>query len=147
MHIPIKVDYAVRALVSLAHAHGRGPVHATQIAKSMAMPEPYLNHILHTLSKHGFTNTHRGPLGGHMLAMEPEDINLSMVMNAMDESSALVNCLDDHNACSLSDCCAQQSVWQSVEDAVNAILERTTIADLTRPVGPALLASPKKAAS
>ena len=145
MHIPIKVDYAVRALVSLAHAQGKGPVHATQIAKSMAMPEPYLNHILHTLSKNGFTTTLRGPLGGHKLAMEPENINLSMVMSAMDESNALVNCLDDENACSLSDCCAQRSVWQTVEDAVNTILERTTIADLTMPVGPALVAAPKKA--
>lgn len=146
MHIPIKVDYAVRALVALAQRQGKGPVHATQIAKTMAMPEPYLNHILHTLSKHGFTTTLRGPLGGHMLAMEPADINLSMVMSAMDESSALVGCLDDENACSLSDCCAQRNVWQTVEDAVNAILERTTIADLVTPATPAFVEPPKRAA-
>ena len=145
MHIPIKVDYAVRALVALAQRQGKGPVHATQVAKTMAMPEPYLNHILHTLSKHGFTTTLRGPLGGHMLAMEPADINLSMVMSAMDESSALVGCLDDENACSLSDCCAQRSVWQTVEDAVNAILERTTIADLVTPERPTFIEPPKRA--
>lgn len=143
MHIPVKVDYAVRALVALAQRQGKGPVHATQVAKTMAMPEPYLNHILHTLSKHGLTTTLRGPLGGHMLAMEPADINLSMVMAAMDESNALVNCLDDENACSLLDCCAQRSVWQTVEEAVNTILERTTIADLVTP--PAFVESPKRA--
>ena len=144
MHIPIKVDYAVRALVALAQQRGKGPVHATQIAKTMAMPEPYLNHILHTLSKNGFTTTLRGPLGGHMLAKEPEQINLSMVMSALDESSSLVNCLDDQNACTLSDACAQRSVWQTVEDAVNAILEGTTIADLTSPVAPVAVDAPKR---
>ena len=144
MHIPIKVDYAVRALVALAKQQGNGPVHATQVAKSMAMPEPYLNHILNTLSKHGFTTTLRGPLGGHMLAVAPEDINLSMVMSAMDESNALVNCLDDENACTLSDACAQRSVWQTVEDAVNEILERTTIADLAMPVAPVLVDALKR---
>lgn len=145
MHIPIKVDYAVRALVALAQQQGKGPVHATQVAKTMAMPEPYLNHILHTLSKNGFTTTLRGPLGGHMLAMEPADINLSMVMSAFDESNALVSCLDDENACTLSDSCAQRNVWQTVEDAINAILERTTVADLVTPPRPALVASPKRA--
>ena len=145
MHVPIKVDYAVRALVALAQQRGKGPVHATQVAKSMAMPEPYLNHILHTLSKHGFTTTLRGPLGGHMLAMEPEAINLSMVMSVFDESGTLVNCLDDENACTLSDNCAQRSVWQTVEDAVNAVLARTTIADLTRPMGPVPVESPARA--
>ncbi|MCY4625351.1 MAG: Rrf2 family transcriptional regulator [Chloroflexi bacterium] len=145
MHIPIKVDYAVRALVALAQQKGRGPVHATQVAKTMAMPEPYLNHILHTLSKHGFTTTLRGPLGGHMLAMEPKDINLSMVMSAFDESNALVGCLDDENACTLSDCCAQRNVWQTVEDAINTILERTTIADLVTPPRVAFVEAPTRA--
>ena len=145
MHIPIKVDYAVRALVALAQQQGKGPVHATQVAKTMAMPEPYLNHILNTLSKHGFTTTLRGPLGGHMLAKEPADINLSMVMSAFDESNALVGCLDDENACTLSDCCAQRNVWQTVEDAINTILEGTTIADLVTPPRPAFVGAPKRA--
>ena len=146
MHIPIKVDYAVRALVSLAQQQGRGPVHATEVARTMAMPEPYLNHILHTLSKHGFTTTLRGPLGGHMLAKAPADINLAMVMSAFDEANALVSCLDDENACTLSDCCAQRNVWQTVEDAINEILERTTIADLVAPSGAAFVDAPRRAA-
>ncbi len=145
MHIPVKVDYAVRALVALAQHQGRGPVHATEVARTMAMPEPYLNHILHTLSKHGFTTTMRGPLGGHMLAKKPADINLAMVMSAFDESNALVSCLDDENACTLSDCCAQRNVWQSVEDAINEILERTSIADLVVPARPAFVDAPKRA--
>ena len=146
MHIPVKVDYAVRALVALAQRHGRGPVHATQVARTMAMPEPYLNHILHTLSKQGFTTTLRGPLGGHMLAKAPGDITLAMVMSAFDESNALVSCLDDESACTLSDCCAQRNVWQSVEDAINEILQRTTIADLVAPVPPAFVEAPTRAA-
>ena len=146
MHIPIKVDYAVRALVALAMQQGRGPVHATQVARTMAMPEPYLNHILHTLSKHGLTTTLRGPLGGHMLAMSPADIKLSMVMAALDEDNALVSCLDDENVCSLSDCCAQRNVWQLVEDAINAVLERTTIADLVTPPRLAFVEPPARVA-
>lgn len=146
MHVPVKVDYAVRALVSLAQHQGKGPVHAAEVARTMAMPEPYLHHILHTLSKHGFTTTLRGPLGGHMLARDPADINLGMVMSAFDDTNALVSCLDDENACTLSDCCAQRNVWQSVEDAINEILQRTTIADLVAPARPAFVEPPTRAA-
>ena len=146
MHIPVKVDYAVRALVDLSRHSGEGPVHATQVARRMAMPEPYLDHILHTLRVNGFTRTLRGPMGGHTLAMAPEDINLSMVMVAFDETETIVGCLENLDACTLSDSCAQRSVWQTVEEAVNAILDHTTIADLVKPPTSIPVESPRKVA-
>ena len=146
MHIPVKVDYAVRALVDLSRHSGDSPVHATQVARRMAMPEPYLDHILHTLSKNGFTRTLRGPMGGHTLAMAPEDINLSMVMVAFDETETIVGCLENLDTCTLSDSCAQRGVWQTVEEAVNAILEQTTIADLVKPPTSVPVESPRKVA-
>ena len=146
MHIPVKVDYAVRALVDLSRHSGGKPVHATQIAQRMAMPEPYLDHILHTLSKHGFTKTLRGPMGGHTLAMNPKDIKLSMVMAAFDETETIVGCLENLDVCTLSDACGQRNVWQTVEDAVNTILEQTTIADLVKPSTSIPVESPRRVA-
>ena len=147
MHIPIKVDYAVRALVDLSNHTGGKPVHATQVAHRMAMPEPYLNHILHTLSKNGFTKTMRGPLGGHSLIMKPADIKLSMVMAAFDETETIVGCLENTATCTLSDSCGQRNIWQTVDEAVNEILERTTIADLLKPSIPLAVAQPLKSTS
>ena len=146
MHIPVKVDYAVRALVDLSRHRDDGPVHATQVARRMAMPEPYLDHILHTLKVNGFTKTMRGPMGGHTLAMAPEDINLSMIMVAFDETETIVGCLENLDTCSLSSACAQRGVWQTVEEAVNAILEQTTIADLVEPPTSVPVALPRKVA-
>jgi len=144
MHIPVKVDYAVRALVDLTHHRSDRPVHATEIARRMAMPEPYLDHILHTLKVNGFTRTLRGPRGGHTLAMNPEDINLSMVMAAFDETESIVGCLANVDVCILSDACTQRGIWQTVEEAVNKILDRTTIADLVQPVISVPVEAPKK---
>ena len=110
----------------------------------MAMPEPYLNHILHTLSKNGFTKAMRGPLGGHSLAMKPADIKLSMVMAAFDETETIVGCLENTATCTLSDSCGQRNIWQTVDEAVNEILERTTIADLLYPAIPRAVAPPLK---
>lgn len=145
MHIPVKVDYAVRALVDLSRHSGDKPIHATQVARRMAMPEPYLDHILHTLSKSGFTKTLRGPMGGHTLAMEPGDIKLSMVMAAFDETETIVGCLENTATCTLSDACGQRNIWQTVEEAVNTILDQTTIADLIKPVIGIPVELPRKA--
>lgn len=146
MHIPVKVDYAVRALVDLSRHSGDKPVHATQVARRMAMPEPYLDHILHTLSKSGFTKTLRGPMGGHTLAMDPKEIKLSMVMAAFNETETIVGCLEDMGTCTLSDDCSQRNIWQTVEKAINEILERTTIADLVKPSFKVAVESPRKVA-
>ena len=134
MHIPVKVDYAVRALVDLTRHRNDGTVHAWEIARRMAMPAPYCDQILHTLKMNGFTRTLRGPRGGHSLAMNPEDINLSMVMAAFNETGTIVGCLANVDVCVLSDVCTQRSIWQTVEEAVHEILDRTTIADLVQPI-------------
>ncbi len=130
MYIPIKVDYGVRALVDLALYGDRGPVRASEIAKRTVIPEPYLAQVLHTLNKSGFTNSQRGPRGGHFLAMEPSDIRLSSVMSSLGAMETPVACLTDNTICIHSPACAQREVWRSVAEAVFNILDSTTIEDL-----------------
>ena len=136
MHIPIRVDYGVRALVDLAqNAHG-GLVPAAAIAKRQAIPEPYLERLLNTLSKAGIIRSHTGPQGGHALAMEPSEISLGMVMNIFDGTDTLLSCLDNPDSCTHAGGCAQQDIWRSVDKAIQDILNGTSIADLAAHVQP-----------
>ena len=130
MYIPIKVDYGVRALVDLALYGAKGPVRASEIAKRTVIPEQYLAQVLHTLNKSGFTGSHRGPRGGHFLAMEPSDIRLSSVMMSLGGTETPVACLADNTICIHSPTCAQREVWRTVAEAVFNILNSTTIEDL-----------------
>ena len=72
----------------------------------------------------------RGPHGGHTLALDPEDIRLSEVMECLGSSENLVYCLDDTAVCIHAPSCAQREVWQEVEYAVYRILESRTIGHL-----------------
>ena len=130
MHIPVKVDYGVRALVDLALNVDEQPIRATQIARRTMIPEPYLAQIMHTLGKSGIVHSQRGPQGGHSLALSPEDIKLSMILDCLSNTGNLVACLEDINFCLHVPTCAQREVWQSVEAAVYQILDSKTIADL-----------------
>jgi Rrf2 family protein len=130
MHIPIQVDYGVRALVDLASHEGEGAVRATEIARRQGIPEPYLAQVLYTLQKSGVTRSQRGPQGGHALAMPPSEITMGMVMTYLGGPKTLVGCLADDGRCDQSPACGQRSVWREVEAAVQAILDSKSIADI-----------------
>ncbi len=130
MKIPMRVDYGVRALVELALHYQAGPVQTAEIAAKQGIPEAYLDQLMASLNKFGFVSSRRGPRGGHSLALPPEDINLSMVMSKLDANSSPLDCLINPLDCVLSDSCAQQEVWKSVEDAISKVLSNITLADL-----------------
>lgn len=130
MKIPMKVDYGVRALVELALHYGDGHVQTAEIATKQGIPEAYLDQLMSALNKFGFVHSRRGPQGGHILAMEPKDITLSMVMAKLDGNNSPLDCLANPDDCVFSDSCAQQEVWQSVEDAIRDLLSNISVADL-----------------
>ena len=53
-----------------------------------------------------------------------------MVMAGLEGTAAPLDCIDEPDGCNLSKICAQREVWRSVEDAVQGVLNATTIADL-----------------
>ena len=128
MHIPIKVDYGVRALVDLAIYGNEGEsVRAADTSRRASIPKAYLAQVLHALRRSGFVKSTRGPSGGHALAIPPDQIRLSDVMDSLDSSENLVQCFDNSSFCVFQTCCAQKDVWKNVEDAVFSILDSTTI--------------------
>ncbi len=132
MKIPMRVDYGVRALVELALHHDQSPLQTADIARSQGIPESYLDQLMTTLHKFGFVVSRRGPQGGHRLAMDPQDINLYMVMSTLDGNLSPLDCLINPADCVFSDSCAQQEVWKSVEDAVEEVLRNIKLSDLAK---------------
>ena len=130
MKIPMRVDYGVRALVELAIHYGDAPVQTAEIAARQGIPEAYLDQLMASLNKLGFVSSRRGPKGGHSLALPPAEINLSMVMSKLDANSSPIDCLINPLDCVLSENCAQQEVWKSVEEAISEVLSNITLADL-----------------
>ncbi len=137
MHIPMQVDYGIRALVDLAARRGQGLVRAAEIAERQSIPEPYLARVLHSLQRRGLTTAQRGPQGGHELAVEPAAISMGMVMRCLDGPQTLISCLDDAGDCDRSPECGQRDVWRDVEDAMWRVLDSTSIADLVNRTGAA----------
>ena len=132
MRIPMKVDYGVRALVELAMHYGEGQVQTSEIASKQGIPESYLVQLMTTMNRCGFVQSRRGPQGGHMLAMDPSTINLHMIMTTLDGNSSPLDCITYPTDCIFADCCAQQEIWKSVEEAVENVLTNITLEHLAQ---------------
>ena len=130
MRVPMKVDYGVRALVELALQPPGQPVPTAVIAARQGIPEPYLDQLLTLMGKLGYVRSRRGPHGGHVLAKSPSDVSLGMVMASLEGSAPPLDCLEDPDECVMSPTCAQRDVWRGVEEAVQTVLNATTVADL-----------------
>ena len=130
MHVPIKVDYGVRALVDLAMHGQNGPIRAADIARRTMIPAPFLAQVLHNLSRKNLVKSQRGPQGGHTLAGDPHKISLNSVMEALVGVDTSVGCLDDISMCAHVPSCAQREIWQEVDRAVFQIMSSTTVGQL-----------------
>ena len=130
MHVPIQVDYGIRALIDLTEHLDEKPVRASDIARRKMIPEPYLARLLLSLQKGGIVISQRGPQGGHSLAKEPSEISMAMVMDRLGGNQTLVGCFDHGGYCGQVGVCPQRGVWQDVEEAMRSVLNATTIADL-----------------
>lgn len=125
---------ATRALLDLSLRYGEGPVPIQDIARRQNIPLKYLQQILLSLKNAGFVYSRKGPGGGYLLAMFPEDISLASVWRAMDGPIAPVSCASVYSyhecGCPEPETCSLRAVFLEVRAAMIAVLETTTFNDL-----------------
>ncbi|TAK33194.1 MAG: Rrf2 family transcriptional regulator [Chloroflexota bacterium] len=132
MKISMKSDYGVRAVVDLALHYGQGLTQSADIAARQGIPEPYLDQLLTVLRKAGIVRSTRGPKGGHVLAKLPADMTLGEVVAALEGPLSPIGCVGDVHVCPQSAECVQREVWQQVKEAMDAVLDATTIESLAK---------------
>ena len=129
MYISAKVDYAVRALCTLADADGR-PVTAEALAKSQGLPAKFLESILNDMRRAGLLLSQRGAEGGYRLSRQAEAITVADVIRPLDGPLAEVRGLRPEAANYEGSAEHLQEVWVAVRASLRAVLERVTIADI-----------------
>ena len=131
MKISTKGRYALRMLLYLAAHQDDGFVSLKEIAEEQDISKKYLEQIVPMLNKGGILRTNRGNRGGYMLAKEPKDYTVGMILRLTEGSLALVSCLDgDNNTCPRAEQCVTLTVWEKLYDAINGVVDGITLADL-----------------
>jgi Rrf2 family protein len=130
MKLSTRGRYGTRALLDLALHQGERAILLRDIARRQRIPLRYLENLITPLIAGGMVRSTRGPRGGVSLAKPPEAIRLSEVIQLLEGSIGMVDCVDDPGICSLSTFCVTRDVWCEVKKAMNGVLESTTLQDL-----------------
>jgi len=92
----------------------------------------YLENLMGALRAVGLVATVRGMHGGYYLAKPLSEIRLSQIIAALEGSTAPVECVDDPKHCRRAESCVARDIWSEVKQAIEGVLESTTLEDLVR---------------
>lgn len=133
MRISTRGEYGLRAMLVLARNDGgAGAMPLRAIAAQEQISEQYLEQLFRELRKEGLVASHRGARGGYTLSAAPEDIPVGRVLQALEGPLGPMECVlgEEVEQCCRSDGCATRIIWQRLKDAIDAVLDNTTLADL-----------------
>lgn len=129
MQVNARVDYAVRAVVEIAGAHG-AVMRKKELSETQAIPERFLENILAQLVRTGVLAGTRGPQGGYTLGRPADRITVADIVRAVDGPLAAVRGIPPEQLEYPESTRPIQTVWIAVRASLRAVLERVTIADL-----------------
>ena len=122
--------YGLRAMLELALRYGSGPVLMRDIAESQGVSRKYLHALLTALKSGGLVRSVRGAAGGYVLARSPTEIRVTSVIQALEGSLNLTDCVDNPQTCGRSSGCVTHEIWRGLSRSLEQQLSQLTLQDL-----------------
>ena len=131
MKLTTKGRYAVTAMLDLALHNGGQPVSLADISERQDISLSYLEQLFSKLRRAGLVVSMRGPGGGYQLNGAPDDIVVSDIISAVDESVDATRCGG------MADCqdnkrCLTHDLWADLSSQIRNFLSGITLADMTQ---------------
>lgn len=132
MKISLKAQYAIEAMVYLAHLSNGNPIQSKVIASKIGTTENYLEQIFFKLRKADLITSVRGTKGGYLIKQPLEEITVREILMGVDEKMALVPCVGEGSTCNckLGDICTTKKLWQKMNQSVTRHTQQVTVSQL-----------------
>ncbi|NLE22713.1 MAG: Rrf2 family transcriptional regulator [Actinobacteria bacterium] len=130
VNVSSKSRYALMALVELdLRTRGTGqPVRLADLAREREIPEQFLEHVFAGLRRAGLVAGHRGVGGGFTFVRQPDRLTVLDVVRTLDGDLRVDVCTPGE--CDVEEREGAGVVWRAAGAAYDAVLARTTVADL-----------------
>lgn len=132
MKLTSKGRYAVMAMADLAKNNAKKPTNLSEISLRQGISISFLEQIFLKLKKNNLVKSSRGPLGGYVLSKKPDEITLSSIIKAVDESVKTLGCKKESkkgcNGKSIK--CITHNLWDELENHINSFFEKNTLKDI-----------------
>ena len=127
-----KGRYGTRLMLNLAlhYNEGKEAVVLKNISKEEDLSIRYLEQIIIPLKINKLVKSVRGAGGGYTLARDPSQINLCEVIEVLEGSCSLVDCVEDPDSCERMTECATYEIWKEASDLLQKYFESKTLQNL-----------------
>lgn len=134
MKITSSEEIALRCLLQMAK-HGRDTLSVNEIANQEGTAEPFTAKVLAKLRRGGLIQAVRGRTGGYALAKMPDQISIDRVLAAVarplfDQAHCRETGKRKSASCNRHANCSLRPVWVSLNNLMNTLLSKVTLADL-----------------
>jgi Rrf2 family protein len=129
-------DYAVRAMLALADAGG-AQLTGRVVANRTGIPPSFLPQVMGDLVHAGLADGRQGRTGGYRLARPAAEIPLLAIVEAVEGDSRRGTCILRGGPCGLDGVCRVHAAFFAGQEALLAVLERATLAELATEAEPA----------
>ncbi len=136
MKLSTKGRYAVTALADMVlQQDGDQPnalVTLGDIADRQQISLPYLEQLFARLRRAGLVESVRGPGGGYRLSRPADEVRISEIMEAVDETLRAMKCVDEvGDGCGGERAaCLTHDLWEQLSSQVYLFLHGVTLADV-----------------
>jgi len=129
MRLTTKGRYAVTAILDLALHQQQGPVSLAAISERQDISLSYLEQLFAKLRRNEIVSSTRGPGGGYKLKYGTDEISVSDIILAVDESCQVVDC-GDSDGCHNGYQCLTHDLWQELSNEIRDFLDGITLSEM-----------------
>jgi Rrf2 family iron-sulfur cluster assembly transcriptional regulator len=129
MRLTTKGRYAVTAVLDLALHQNEGPVSLAAISERQQISLSYLEQLFAKLRRNNIVSSTRGPGGGYRLSGDVEDVSVSDIILAVDETYKVVDC-GDSDGCHGDYQCLTHDLWQELSTEIRTFLDGITLSEI-----------------
>ena len=131
MRLTTKGRYAVTAVLDLALHQHEGPVSLAVISERQGISLSYLEQLFAKLRRNDVVSSTRGPGGGYKLTNNVDEVSVSDIILAVDETCNVVDCDDaDADGCSGGYQCLTHDLWQELSNEIRTFLDGITLSEI-----------------
>ena len=129
MDISRKTDYALRMLAMLAENED-SLLSVRTAAEQVSVPYSFARSIQHGLVQAGIVESLRGVHGGMRLKVDPAEVTIRQVVEAVQGPMLMNDCTADGAECPRMASCCYHPIWMGAQALVYSYLDSVTLDDV-----------------
>jgi Rrf2 family iron-sulfur cluster assembly transcriptional regulator len=135
MKITAQDEYGLRILVRIAKCKDSLGLSIPQLSALEGLSQPNVSKLTRILRIEGLVNSTKGHVGGYVLAKPADTITVNDILKAFSgrlfDQEFCVNHAGTMKVCSNSVDCSIRSLWTIVQSAIDNLLDKITLSDLS----------------